>query len=518
MGCEVSNLNKNVETRINTYKKEPDGLKDIAVMNKGDLKRRSKKESINNINNNDNPSHIDHNPASILNQNDSNEKVSLLSNQQGIRSNGTDGTHTHDGVFIPISTSQDNHQSHQQENEGNGELNQNINRLSETSSTHSLSSYSSLITSNSMRLLTPSSKSLNPKDSFNSTTGTANGGSSRQLKQKLKRASLVRSRLETMIVSSCENHALVFIKPHAAHSQKVRDFVEMFLHSHCCNITAEGELFAREIEQKGIIDKHYSAIATNAMKVLPKDLFVTEEKKKEFHEKFGESWDELNAKEGILNIKTLKEKYPDLTAQEIDDAWLHQSTTKLKLGPGNYVGRIVKLEKVKSPIYLINGFYSSMRDLYVAKGAKVIYYTVEWEESDLSWADFRSKVIGSTDPKEADPNSLRGRLYREYKAFGLSEEPDKGKNCVHASAGPVEAMKERVTWLEMDLTDDPFARAMKSKGVSEKLIKSWSENETCTIKGKQGPAFDLLEGLNSSAVIDLAIETDRQLGNKEKQG
>ena len=39
--------------------------------------------------------------------------------------------------------------------------------------------------------------------------------------------------------------------------------------------------------------------------------------------------------------------------------------------------------------YVINGFYMSMREKYVAKGASIYYFTVEWDEKDLSWEDFR---------------------------------------------------------------------------------------------------------------------------------
>lgn len=327
---------------------------------------------------------------------------------------------------------------------------------------------------------------------------------------KSTRPSMIRSRLETIDVSPKENHALVFIKPHAAGSQLVKEYVEKYLQEHKCYITGEGELLAKDIDQRGIIDKHYSAIATNAMKVLPKDLFITDEKKNEFKEKFGESWENENENGNIYNVRTIQEKFPELSLKEISEAWLDPSSVVMKLGPGNYVGKLGKLEHVQSPLYLVNGFYIAMRQYYVEEGAKVIYFTVEWNENELSWADFRSKVIGSTDPREADPNSLRGRLYQEYQTFGLTEEPNKSKNCVHASAGPIEAMKERATWIELDLDKDPFARVMKSKGVSDELLKKWGNNETCKIGSKQGPAFDLLEDLNSSAVIDLAIETEKQ--------
>ena len=43
-------------------------------------------------------------------------------------------------------------------------------------------------------------------------------------------------------------------------------------------------------------------------------------------------------------------------------------------------------------IFVINGFYMSMRAAYTTEPASIHYYTVEWPAASLSWADFRGKV------------------------------------------------------------------------------------------------------------------------------
>lgn len=48
-----------------------------------------------------------------------------------------------------------------------------------------------------------------------------------------------------------------------------------------------------------------------------------------------------------------------------------------------------------------------MRAAYVAKGASLHYYLVSWDQAKLSWADFRAKVLGATDPNDAQEGSLR---------------------------------------------------------------------------------------------------------------
>jgi len=111
-------------------------------------------------------------------------------------------------------------------------------------------------------------------------------------------------------------------------------------------------------------------------------------------------------------------------------------------------------------LLVVNGFYAAMRADYLEHGNQVLYFTVEWKEKDLSWKDFRALAVGSTDPAKAHPESLRGKMLKHWKEIGLKEAPSIQNNCVHASAGPIEAMKERATWIGMPLEQDPFAQAM----------------------------------------------------------
>ena len=50
-------------------------------------------------------------------------------------------------------------------------------------------------------------------------------------------------------------------------------------------------------------------------------------------------------------------------------------------------------------LYVVNGFYAAMRAKYVAPGASVYYYSVQWDSSSMSWADFRGSLLGATDPE-----------------------------------------------------------------------------------------------------------------------
>merc|ERR1740117_1546287 len=90
---------------------------------------------------------------------------------------------------------------------------------------------------------------------------------------------------------------------------------------------------------------------------------------------------------------------------EISQLWAQaKDNGKLvKLGGGFYCGLLEK--EGFQPIYVFNAFFMSMRNDYVAPGAAIFWFTVEWDDAALAWADFRGKVLGPTDPNNAPADS-----------------------------------------------------------------------------------------------------------------
>merc|ERR1719313_1636028 len=74
----------------------------------------------------------------------------------------------------------------------------------------------------------------------------------------------------------------------------------------------------------------------------------------------------------------------------------------------------------KVPLFVINGFYMSMREKYTLPAANLYWLTVEFDPAKLSWEDFRGKVLGATDPAESAKGSLRKHIYDNWKSLGLS--------------------------------------------------------------------------------------------------
>jgi len=293
------------------------------------------------------------------------------------------------------------------------------------------------------------------------------------------------------------------VKPHAVTPSTVK-LVQDQLKAAGMTITREGSLTSEEIDAKKLIDQHYYAIASKATILKPHELNVLKEK---FEAQFGLSWDSALASGKVFNaMDACKELGCD--AEAMNQAWgvCKKAGKLVKFGGGFYCGLIEM--PGKTPIYVFNGFFMSMRSGYTAPGLSIHYYAVEWDEKDLSWADFRGKVLGPTDPKEAPTGSLRGQILKDWRALGLQGEPNVGDNGVHASASPFEAMAERMNWLEQPCKKDSFCRAMLAKGFDEATIKAWSVDPQVktTCCGKKGSLFDALEDMDATACLEKAVD------------
>merc|ERR1719169_389769 len=115
-----------------------------------------------------------------------------------------------------------------------------------------------------------------------------------------------------------------------------------------------------------------------------------------------------------------------------------------------------------------------MRSKFTAPGCSIAYMVVEWDSAALSWADFRAKVLGPTDPAQAPADSCRGLVLAKWKELDLTSEPNTGDNAVHASASPFEAFAERANWLGHRPDRDPFGKMLLKAGVTRGMIKDWS--------------------------------------------
>jgi len=303
-------------------------------------------------------------------------------------------------------------------------------------------------------------------------------------------------------LSGKTNSAFLFIKPHACKGNPgmVEEVVEAGLRKAGIRITDRGEIKAETICAKMLIDTHYGAIASKAVELRPGQLNVPDKGQAAFKEMFGESWEEaldagkvFNALEGGAKLKV------DGAGMEAKWRKLQSGKNLIKFGGGFYCGRV-------DDIYVINAFYMSMRAGYCNPGEKIKWYTVSWPSESLSWADFRGKVLGTTDPAAAPEGSIRRTIYWQYNSLGLDSKPNTGNNGVHASASPLEGLAERMNWLGAKLEQDEFGQALLAQGMHPKMIRKWAADTQVAVEGETEPGktmsvFDALEDLDADTVL-----------------
>lgn len=143
----------------------------------------------------------------------------------------------------------------------------------------------------------------------------------------------------------------------------------------------------------------------------------------------------------------------------------------------------------------------AMRSVFTSPPATIQWYTVEWPASSISWADFRGKVLGGTDPKLAEEGSIRRTIYEEWKDLKLKAEPNVGDNGVHASASPFEAFAERTNWLKAKPESDLFGAACLGAGIDLDTLAVYGTDPVVKFDDVPGSAFDFLEDMNSKDCI-----------------
>ena len=292
-----------------------------------------------------------------------------------------------------------------------------------------------------------------------------------------------------------KNSALVFLKPHAA-TDSCEKFVREHLSAAGVSIVGAGVKKAAEIEKAKLIDQHYGSLAKIAMDLQPAELSLSDSAKDTFASTFGVEWSDATASM-LRNDEAMAKLNVDGIA--LEPMW--RSGTQCKLAPGTYVS---KLDGTSEPVYTLNGFYPAMRQSFVEDGAEVRYLVCEFDESELTWQNFRREVIGATNPSEAAKGSCRGKLLAKWEALGLESAPTYGQNGVHASAGPLEGLKERIVWAGGSLETDEFAQALVGGGVDKATLEAWLEaNPVVTLGGETDKVFDLTEEMGSKAVLDL---------------
>lgn len=296
--------------------------------------------------------------------------------------------------------------------------------------------------------------------------------------------------------------AFMFVKPHAC-NEKVQTLVSEKLASFGISIRNEGLLEATSIDEKKLIDIHYGAIANRAVITPVGELNVPPAAQAKFESAFGLTWETALEQGAVLNATGAAERL-GLDGSGLEAEWrkLTKDVDLIKFGGGFYCG---KLSDATGEFYVINAFYLQMRAIFTTPPAAIYWYAVEWDASALSWADFRGKVLGATDPTAAPDGAIRKAILDDWEALGLAGCPNTGDNGVHGSASPIEGLFERMNWLNQTPEEDVYGAELIAAGVDSETIKAWSSDPAVDFEGSKQSLFDLHEDLDAADCTAKAV-------------
>lgn len=290
------------------------------------------------------------------------------------------------------------------------------------------------------------------------------------------------------------NEPFVFIKPHVSRCPAVVQFVKKRLAAFGVEWLYEFSVTGSQIAAGGLVDKHYAVNAHAGMAEDVHALFISEEGKAHFQALVGESWQDAVDSGRLFSGWQYMQQH-SLTATAMAALW--RTMDAHKVAGGYYVGVLPDHKG-----YVLNGFYPSVREAYTRDDVSLDCGILRFNEVKLNWRAFRHHVIGSTNPAQADVDSIRGEMFQRAKEYGV--DVSISDNVIHASASPFEALIEKINWLGDNLKNDPLLDALQELGVTKKQIQTWYyDNPAVAMDGQQETLVDVLEDKNSSDVLAL---------------
>jgi len=296
---------------------------------------------------------------------------------------------------------------------------------------------------------------------------------------------------------AADNIAFVFVKPHAC-TPAMLELVVQRLHERGVEVVRSGHVNGAEVDARGIIDSHYASIARIGMERDVLKIAIGVKEAQSFFAGYDKRYDDALAEGSVHSAATAIEAM-DVNPSELLERCLAAGYVKLR--SGLYCAKLC--DHAGRALYVLNGFYARMREKFVAQGVVVNWFVVRFDSSRLSWRDFRREVIGATNPPDAVDGSLRAEGLKRWEELGFAAEPNYQDNGVHASASPLEALRERVIWLGDDPATDPFGASLREQGMHEDLVRALIEDPAITVGGggKPSSAFDCLEDVDTPEAL-----------------
>ena len=272
--------------------------------------------------------------------------------------------------------------------------------------------------------------------------------------------------------------SFLYLKPHA-NTRLVDQLIRSVLKTKNISIAEEGEIAGPIIDRDLLFDKQYSELAEYALLADPIEIDISATTEKEFENLFYSNWHEVVIEGRVYNCVDAF-NFLKCSNEDMSRAWSIAMKKKktIKLGKGLYCGFIDGFKGFPS-IYVINGFFKSMRNSYISPNSSIHYYCLEWESgphNNYFGNEGFNILIGDRDPAYASPHSIRGLLNTNWRSLGMTIQPSLENNFLHASKSAFEALVDRGRWLSLPLAQDPLGIRLLSAQIPSTKIKWWATN------------------------------------------
>lgn len=313
------------------------------------------------------------------------------------------------------------------------------------------------------------------------------------------------------------NLAFIFIEPQA-NNEAVRDLVVSTIFENLVEfnvencIKAEYDISSAVDGFERLVDSHFGEVAAYAVH---RPIEKVKIPRKKFHEKFGETYLQVKKEKRLHNaLKGLVEC--GCTPDQMYDAWQEAESLGKILRVSDHIlcGNLVLNQR---NVYIINGFYMSVRGQYLASYSSIHAYCIQWTEETLTWNDFQKKLIGGDDPATAEAGSLRSLIYNSYEELGLESRPTISSNALYVSASPLRALVDRCNWLSREIGEDEYGRMLLGRGVPESVVSDWCNNvivDTPSTEKSSVPmkVHSYVDGMSTSQCTEALLQIyDREL-------
>jgi hypothetical protein len=289
------------------------------------------------------------------------------------------------------------------------------------------------------------------------------------------------------------NEFVIFSKPElgrltGSDLDRVWDLFAASLDAYGVTVHRTAILTGPELESSGVMAEHYGVI--NNISRLGRST-LTEAAEQALTEQYGA---ELAEGAQVLGGHQFLEQFPGFGAYSLGVLFANLPVSRL--GPGTYAGA-VKVDG--QPVIILNGFHPRQLGFFTADDTVCAFLHCS---SATSWESLRNDLIGTTDPAQADPKSIRGTLFADPAGFGLAT-VSSNFNGVHMSAGPLEGLVELTRFFGGSPGDYTFAAALANAGASVDGVAALAANPTLEADGERGSAFDLTEGVDAAQAATL---------------